>query len=191
MKVLAYLAVLLMIFSCGGTKNYTDEENRAYDNLQNLVNSKRFEIISNRARPMATLALQQLANANMLGPGNTAGSIDITSNANFLKMKGDSVSAFFPFYGEQNFGGGSYGGSHLGIEFDAVPENYDVTFDDEKHRANIRFKAKDKYRSNEFYNIYITIFPNYRSVIQVQSTSRTAIEFTGAVKPLPNEDMVQ
>ena len=191
MKVLAYLGVLLMIFSCGGTKNYTDEENRAYENLQNLVNSKRFEIISNRARPMATLALQQLANANMLGPGNTAGSIDITSNANFLKMKGDSVSAFFPFYGEQNFGGGSYGGNHLGIEFDAVPENYDVRFDDEKHRANIRFKTKDTYRSNEFYNIYITIFSNYRSVIQVQSTSRTAIEFTGAVKPLPNEDTVQ
>ena len=130
---------------------------------------------SHTARPMATNALMQLGNTNILGPGNTAASINLIGNSNSLKVKGDTISAFLPYYGEQNFGGGTYGGNHLGIEFNDVPENYQVTFDDQKQRAEIKFRIDDEHRNGEQYNVYITLFKNYNSLISVQSSNRTSI----------------
>lgn len=180
--LLSYGLLLAMLLSCGSHKEFTEQDNQDYQRLQKLVASKSFEIISTSAMPMASASFSKVANSNILGPGNNAGNIDITSNSNRLVVKGDSIRGFLPFFGDQNFGGG-YNGNHSGIEFKDVPENYKVTLNDKKHAVDIRFKIADEYRSSERYDIMITLFPNNRSSIRVQSTTRSSIEYAGRVSP--------
>ena len=189
MKQLALIGILaILVLGCGGPKTYTQQEERAFEQLQQLVNNKRLDIQSNRARPMATNAFMQVANSNLLGPGNTASSIDLTTNQNRLVIEGDSIRGYFPYFGEVQFGGGYRGGNHQGIEFNDVPEAYSVEFDEQKHRAEVNFKIRDQYRTNETYNIYMTLFPNGSSNVRVQSSNRTPIEFSGNYKALKEED---
>lgn len=188
MKQLAYLGILIIMASCGSAKEFTDADNRAYDNLKAMVSDRQFEIISTTARPMATAAFSQLANSGILQPGSTISNIDITTNANSLKVENDSISGYFPYFGEQRFGGGYPGNTHQGIEFSDVPKNYEVTTDDSKHIVNITFKIDDDYRNNENYNVYITLYPNNRSTISINSTNRTVIEYSGSVKPISKEE---
>lgn len=182
-RFLLYSVVLVLLMGCGSNRKYTEQENQAYQNLQNLVASKSLEIVSNSASPFASAAFSRVANSNILGPGNSANNIDLTTNANKLTIKGDSIQAYLPYFGEQNFGGG-YNGNHSGIEFNEVPEDYNVVKDDKKHTVDIRFKIDDEHRSNEHYNVMITLYPNNRSTIRIQSTNRSSIEYTGRVSPL-------
>lgn len=170
------------LLSCGSGKEFTEQENQAYKDLQDLVASKSFEIVSTSAMPMASAAFSKVANSRLLGPGNNASNIDISSNSNRLVVKGDSIRGYLPFYGDQNFGGG-YNGKHTGIEFNDVPENFTVTMKDKKHAVDIRFKIADEYRSSERYDVMITLFPSNRSSIRVQSTTRSSIEYAGRVSP--------
>lgn len=181
--LLPYCILVLMVMSCGSNKVFTEQENLDYQKLQDLVASESFEIVSTSAMPMASASFSKVANSNILGPGNNAGNIDITSNSNRLVVKGDSIRGFLPFFGDQNFGGG-YNGNHSGIEFKDVPENYKVSLNHKKHSVDIRFKIADQYRSSERYDIMITLFPNNRSTIRVQSTSRSSIEYSGRVSKL-------
>lgn len=176
-----YSMLLILCFGCGSGKEFTEQEHQAYRNLQDLVASKSFEIVSTTARPMASAAFGKVANSRILGPGNNASHIDITSNSNRLVVNGDSIRGYLPFFGDQNFGGG-YTGNHSGIEFNDVAENYTVTLNDKQHAVDIRFGIADKYRNSDRYDIMITLFPNNRSTIRVQSTTRSSIEYTGWVK---------
>ncbi|OBX26506.1 uncharacterized protein DUF4251 [Gelidibacter algens] len=182
-QVLLYSVVFVLLMGCGSNRNYTEQENQAYQNLQDLIASKSLEIVSNSASPFASAAFSRVANSNILGPGNSANNIDLTTNANRLIIKGDSIQGYLPYFGEQNFGGG-YNGNHSGIEFNDVPENYKVVNDNRKHAVDIRFKIDDEHRSNEHYNVMITLYPNNRSTIRIQSTTRSSIEYTGRVSPL-------
>ncbi|MEZ4803203.1 MAG: DUF4251 domain-containing protein [Gelidibacter sp.] len=188
MKKIVFIGIMVLFINCDSTKTFTEQDNQAYQRLKNLVQSKNLEIHSNYAKPMATNAFMQVANTGALGVGNTATNIDISSNSNMLKIKGDSIRGYFPFFGEQQFGGGYPGTNHQGIEFDAIPENYSVTENDAKHSVEIHFKIDDQYRTNEHYNIYITLFPNNRSSVQVMSTNRTSIEYTGTLSATTAED---
>lgn len=170
-----------MLTGCGSSKPYSAEENLAFQKLQDLVSSKSLKIVSNRAMPMASGAFSRVANSKILGPGNNAGNIDIISNSNFLVIKGNSISGFLPFYGEQHMGGG-YNGNHSAIEFSDHPKNYNVIYNDKKHTAEINFAISDTYRSNEYYNIMITLYTNQTSIIRVQSSYRSSIAYTGQVE---------
>lgn len=182
-RLLIYNVFLLILMSCGANKQFTAQDNQAYQQLQDLVASRSFEIVSTSARPIATAAFTKVANSNILGPGNSAGNIDITSNSNKLTIKGDSISGYLPYFGEQTFGGG-YGGNHTGIEFKDLPKDYQVIHNDKKHFVTISFNITDQYRKSDNYAITITLYPSYRSHIRVQSTSRTSIEYSGRVSTL-------
>ena len=168
---------------CGSNKQFTEQDNQAYQNLQTLVSSRSLEIVSNKAMPMASVAFSRVMNSNILGPGNSSGNIDLTTNSNNLTIKGDTIQAFLPFFGDQNFGGG-YNGNHSGIEFKDVPKEYTVKNNDKKHAVEISFNIGDKYRNNENYDMMITLYPNNSSSIRVQSTTRSSIEYTGRVSQL-------
>ncbi|MBA6154142.1 DUF4251 domain-containing protein [Gelidibacter maritimus] len=175
--------IFICVMGCSSSKEFTEQDSQDYQQLQELVASKSFEIISTSAMPRASAAFSKVANSNILGPGSNASHIDITSNSNRLVVKGDSIRGNLPFFGEQNFGGG-YGGNHTGIEFDDIPEDYKVKYNDQKHTAEIRFKISDKYRGNENYDMMITLYPNNRSTIRVQSTNRSSIQYNGKVTRL-------
>ncbi|TDU40110.1 uncharacterized protein DUF4251 [Gelidibacter sediminis] len=182
-NVLLYSALFLVLIACGSSKEFTPQDDIAYQNLKELVDSRSLVIISNSASPFASAAFSRVANSNILGPGNNANNIDLTTNANKLTIKGDSISGYLPFFGEQNFGGG-YNANKTSIEFDDVPKAYEVIQDDAKHAVEIRFRIDDKYRNSEHYDMRITLYPNLRSTINVQSTTRSSIEYTGRVSAL-------
>lgn len=186
MKFVFYIILGLLICSCGNSRSYSEQDQQAYQNLTNLVASKQFEIVSHTARPMPTMAFTQVANTNILGPGNTAANINIIGTTNSLRIVADTVSAYLPYYGEQNFAA-MPGNNHQGIEFKSMPENYVVSNNDDKHKVEIQFRIQDQYRGNERYNVFITLFPNHTSNIRIQSSTRTPIEFSGSVKPLGKE----
>ncbi|MEZ4792837.1 MAG: DUF4251 domain-containing protein [Gelidibacter sp.] len=184
MKLVCYILVVTLLLGCSSNKAYTDQEDQAYLHLKEVVQSKKLEIHSSFARPMATSSFMQVANTGVLGSGNTATSIDISNNSNMFRILGDSISGYFPYYGEQQFGGGYPGANHQGIEFHDIPEDYVVSENDAKHFVQIQFKIDDEYRHNERYNVFITLFPNNRSSIQINSTNRTTIEYSGTLKSL-------
>lgn len=190
MKKIAYIVALAMMFGCSGAKTYTEQELQQYAQLKALVQSKQLEIHSNFARPMATTAFMQVANSGLLGLGSNASNIDITGNSNKFTIKGDSITGYFPFYGEQRFGGTYPGTNHQGIEFSGMPKDYKVTENDDKNSVVINFKIDDQYRASENYNVFITLFPNKRSTIQINSTNRTSIEYSGSWQALIAEDSI-
>ena len=179
--LLSYNILFILFMGCGSNRVFTEQESQAYQDLKYLVASKSFEIVSTSAMPMASAAFSKVANSKILGPGNNAGNIDITSNSNRLTIKGDSIRGYLPYFGEQTFGGGDYGGNHSGIEFNDTPKDYQVVHHDKKHAVDIAFKINDEYRNNDRYTIIITLYPNLRSTIRVQSTTRTTIEYMGRV----------
>lgn len=182
-QLLLYSAIFMMLTGCSSNRSFTEQENRAYQNLKDLVTSRSFKIVSSSASPIASAAFSRVANSNILGPGNNAGNIDISGNSNKLMIKGDSIQGVLPFFGEQYFGGG-YNDNHTGIEFYDVPNDYQVIHNDKKHAVDIHFKMDDKYRHSDHYNIMITLYLNNRSTIRVQSTSRSTIEYMGRVSKL-------
>ncbi|TVZ59685.1 uncharacterized protein DUF4251 [Flavobacteriaceae bacterium MAR_2010_105] len=182
------LVVLVLIVGCASSNTHKYPENlKAYQDLQQLVNSQRFTIDSRRALPAATLGLTRLQNANFLGAGNSAGNIDITGNYNYLRVEGDSVFAFLPFYGEQRTGSNYANDTRLGIEFKGIPNNYMVIFDDEKLKAQISFSIKDQYRNHESYNVYINLFTGLKCDVRVLSTTRSGVAYIGTVEALKAE----
>ncbi|MEO6347483.1 MAG: DUF4251 domain-containing protein [Aquaticitalea sp.] len=187
MKYVIYMVALVLITNCSGTKQFTEQENQAFASLKSLVASKKFKIESYKASALASAAFTQVVNSGLLGPGNNASWIDITSNSNYLTIKGDTISAFLPFYGEQHLGGSYPGSNHEGIEFNNAAEDYKVTENDAKHTVMVQFTIDDRYRNIEHYNVFITLFPNNHSDIQVLSSSRSSMEFTGNVEVLKEE----
>lgn len=182
MKYAVYIITLLLLTGCSSSiKTYTEQEQKAYENLQNLIASKSFEIIAHTAKPMMTNALTQVLSANLLPPGNTPAHISIMGTSNYLRVTGDTIQAQLPFYGEQFFGS-SIGTNQQGITFNDIPEYYTVTLNDVKHSIDMIFKIRDTYRNNERYEISITLYPNNSCTINLQSTSRSSIQFSGDVK---------
>ena len=186
MKYVLFIAVFVLV-SCGTKKSFTEQDYRAYNDLKALVKAQKIEITSDFARPMATTAFMQVANTNILGPGNTASNINLIGNANSLKIEGDTIYGFFPYFGEVQFGGSYANNNHQGIEFKAIPDDYTVTENDDKQTVSINFKIADLNRSNERYNVFITLFKNKRSSIQINSTNRTPIEYTGSMMTLQGD----
>lgn len=186
MKYALYIMTVALLIGCGNIKTFTAQEDSAYKNLQDLVAAKNFEIIAHTARPMTSTALTQVLNSGILAPGNTVANINIIGTSNYLKVKGDTIQAYLPFFGEQFFGGNP-GSNHQGISFNDIPEDYKVIMNDEKHSVDIHFKIEDEYRGNERYVVNITLFPNHTSDISVQSTERSNINFSGDVKVLAKD----
>ena len=81
-RFLTYIALFVIVLGCSSSRSFTEEDNQAYQRLQDLVASKSLEIVSTSAIPMASGAFSRVANSKILGPGNNASNIDITSNSN-------------------------------------------------------------------------------------------------------------
>ena len=183
MKTNILLGIMLsFMLACSSSKS-TQNKN-AQNTLDSLIQSHRFEIKSNRARPTNTMALQQLDNAGLFLNGSNASNIDLSTNTNFLRMKNDTVTAFLPFFGERQFGG-SYGKS-TSIEFEGIPENLEIK-PGKKGAYNIRFNISDKNAPTDNYNVFITLFPNLNSTININSTSRSSIQYIGYVEALDDK----
>ncbi|WP_299010206.1 DUF4251 domain-containing protein [uncultured Tenacibaculum sp.] len=169
-----FISIVFVLLSCASSKNVTQAE---IDNLKALIESKTFEIESEWAEPQATFAMTQIANAGMLPSGSSAGNINLIGNANFFKMKNDTVAAYLPYFGERQ-AGGSYGGTDIGIEFEGVPKDL-VVSEDKENSYKISFKIKDKNTTTESYNVIVRVYPSLSSTIYVNSTQKNSIRYRG------------
>lgn len=175
-KYILLFGVLCILLACASSNKATQAE---IDRLQAILNNKSFEIESEWAQPQATYAMTQLANAGMLPIGSDAGNINLVGNANYFRVKGDSISAFLPYFGERQSGGG-YGSTSGGIEFEGLPNNY--TVDAAKNDSYVlKFSIRDKNTTSENYNVIVRVFPNLSSTIFVNSSQKRSIRYRGRI----------
>jgi len=186
MKTFVSMLVLLIVFiSCTSTKVVTEAQRKE---MESWGKETPFEIVSHRASPMATAAFSAVANSGLLAPGNTASSISLIGNTNWFKMKGDTISAYLPYFGERRFGN-NFGSNEGGIIFNDTPIMKEITYNATKQRVEMHFRVKQN-RDNEIYDILIYIFPSHNTSMYVNSSERTQINYDGELKALKTEEIV-
>ena len=181
-KIIVSITVLCFVCilaSCGSSAkiNYTGEDLSA---LHELVDSKKIEIISDFAYPLGSTALNSLSNAGLFPPGSTSNQVSLVGNTNFLKIKGDSIKANLPYYGERRIGGG-YNTSGTGIILDGLIEDLESKYNEKRQRYEIRFNTS---HYTETYQITLHIFPNKKTYLNMNSTHRSTIAYRGDIAPI-------
>jgi hypothetical protein len=180
-KVVSALLLLATVVGCGSASKVMQSP-EAVAEFTGFVNQKAFEFKANTAYPMGTQAFNAIANSGILPPGSTSGAIQLIGIPNFIKVYGDSVSGYLPFYGERQFGGGLT--SNTGIEFKGIPNKYDQTYNETKERYDIAFEISDKM---ERYQVNISLFPNRSANVSVNSNQKNSIRYIGTVVAIEEE----
>ncbi|MEO1010973.1 MAG: DUF4251 domain-containing protein [Bacteroidota bacterium] len=158
--------------------------------LDNMVFYKSFEMIADWAQPQMTNAMNSVANSGLIPPGSAPGQISLIGNPNYLRVKGDSVSAFLPYYGERQMGGGYNTNQGASIKFDGIPRDFKITKRKRKKGYTATFDISD---NTESYKVTLSLFPNLRGNIIVNSSQRFVIRYSGSIREIDDEiqDSVQ
>ena len=172
------LFIAAFFLSCSATKD-PEATAEQIKELDEIVSNKSIDFIARWARPLTTTSLNSVANAGLIAPGSTVNSIDMTTNPNYFKMVGDSVTAYFPYYGEIQLGGGGYPQNDNAIQFNGIPQNLRV--DKDKKGYKIRFNIKD---DTETYQVNAQLFPNKKGIFNINSSHRTPISYSGNFEEL-------
>lgn len=154
-------AFLMLLWSCGGTRGMDDETR--FENFRSLteyISSRNFEIENEWAIPIR---------------GNR---INLIDNPNHIKVRGDSVEIYLPYFGVRHIGGG-YGQREGGIVFEGLAENLEVVEDPDNRNVVLKFQGE---QGNEDLQFFITIFPNGRTNTTVSSSQRDAITYRGSLE---------
>lgn len=176
------ILIIALISGCGSLPDKKTSE-ASVAALDELVAGRSFEIVSNWAFPLMTRGITSVANSGLLLPGSNANRIDLIGNSNYLRVKGDSVYVSLPYFGERQIGG-RYGDSDVGIKVEGVPREYQVEKDEKKNSYRIEFRIKDEIESLQF---FLTLFPSGKADINVNSTHRTSIRYSGTAKPMAED----
>lgn len=185
MKFTKYFLVLISLvsLSCGSSSTTPQNSTRKFETLQKLLTERKFKVVFDQASPQTSNALNQVANKlNLSANGSNASFIDITGNSNYFKVKGDTVSAFLPFYGERHSGNSL--DANNGIEFNGIPKDYKLTENKDKKRFRLDFSIRDKDHPSEHYKISAQFFENGKTTLQVSSSQRSAMGYNGEVERL-------
>jgi len=186
MQVMKYIyTTILMIALISGCGSLPDKQasEASVRALDSLVAGRSFEIVSTWAFPLMTRGITSVANSGLLLPGSNANRIDLIGNSNYLRVKGDSVYVSLPYFGERQIGG-RYGNSDVGIKVEGVPREYQLEKDEKKNSYRIEFRIRDEIESLQF---FLTFFPSGKADINVNSTHRTSIRYSGLAKPLAED----
>lgn len=178
--IYCFVIIALSLFACGSSKSTATPAE--IENLKKMVEQKSFEIESDYANPVATTALMSLQNAGLFPVGSTASSVSLLGNPNYLRVKGDSVYAELPYFGEVQMP--SYDARGSGIQIKSLMEDYEANQNQKSKAYDLKFNADGEHES---FNVYITLFPNGRSSIRISGGKRNSIEYTGRVKKWSRE----
>ncbi len=155
--------------------------------LDRLVEAGELRIESNWARPQATTATNAIAGSNLQAPGSSGNRINLIGNFNYFEMKGDSVMAYLPYYGERQFGNGHYSGD-TAIEFKGLARDQTVEKNEKKGYYKISFKTD---RDTETFQVNIKLFPSLKSMMTINSNQRFVINYEGKVMAPKEEEPSQ
>lgn len=159
MKIRIFFLLLAMVLSSCGSSNSASPEN-----IEELVNSKNYEIVNNWAVPMRG------TNINLLG------------NPNAITFKNDSVEVYLPYFGVRQSGGG-YSGEG-GIKYNGPMENVKYSEGDKNALESIRFDINIRTENLRF---FINIYPTGKTTTNVNSSQRDAITYRGQVQKIEKE----
>ena len=148
---------------CGTSKNTTS--NQDFDALINLVNSRNFEIEHEWARPLS---------------GNT---INLLGNPNYIRMKGNQVDLFLPYYGVRQSGGG-YGSGEGGIKYVGPAEKLVIEENRDQNSILLKFEGR---QGTEDLQFFITLLLGGSAHTSVNSSERSSISYSGNLKALPEK----
>lgn len=184
MKVSSFFSMLLLVIlsSCGGAKNNasTPEQITA---IKELLDSKEYRIENQWAMPTVSSSMMRLANSGLAGPGSNVQRINLIGNTNYLEVKGDSVKAYLPFFGERQMGGG-YNSEGEGIQFEQVVTDMKTEYVEAKKRYLVTFSANN---GTESFDINLLVYPNNKTSLSVNSSQRDFITYDGTISPLPEK----
>jgi len=177
--------LMAILWGCGSSEKAatTGIENQM---LENLVSQKSFIIESKLAQPSTNNAMNSAASSGLFLPGNSGSNIDLTGNPNYLKVQGDTVSAYLPYFGVQQISAGYGTGS--AIEFNGIAEKWKTTRNAKKNSYDITFTIR---QDTEVYQISLTLYPNLTSHLHINSAQRNFIKYLGKVSELAKEEVNQ
>lgn len=133
------------------------EKQEKYEEMISIVKEKKIEFEAEWA------LAQQGARINLIG------------NPNHVRIIGDSISVYLPYFGVRTGGGGAYGGSG-GIKIENKIEDLEIEYDDKKRKINLKFNAFDGSERVEF---YMNIFGGGNTNINAFSNTRSNISYDG------------
>lgn len=183
LKIRLFFLVLTGVLSSCGSSSKTVAPTAQSKMLDELVSQKSFQIESDWAQPLVTNSLISISNAGLFPPGSSANLISLIGNPNYLKVQGDSIDVYLPYYGERQMGGG-YNNNDGAIQFKGIPEDYEITRNEKTQGQEIRFKMTNK---SETFRVAVTLFPNLKSTIFVNSSQRFSIRYQGEVEAILSE----
>ncbi len=176
MKIFNYCSIALLsisILSCSSAKS-PEVTVAQMQELDALMKGKSINFEARWARPLVTTSLNSIANAGLLPPGSNINNIDLTGNTNYFRISGDSVSGYFPYYGEKQLGGGGYPPNNNAIQFDGVPEDFQIVKNAKGYQVTF-----DIQNQTETYQVKAQVFPSKKGNININSTHRFPIAYTG------------
>lgn len=177
-RIGALVVVLVVLLGCSSTKktNVNPEELAAF---KRFVENGRFEFNATAAFPLQTQAFTSVANSGLLQPGSNSGRIDLTGNPSYIKIMGDSISAYLPYFGERRVSGGY--GANTDIKFDGILSDYEIAYDTIKSMYRITFRLE---QNTEVYDVHMAVFPSKNGNLSLNSTQRSTIRYDGVVQEL-------
>lgn len=170
----ALLWPLLLILGCASAPR-TQATAAQMASLDQTISDGQYTILATWAKPMPSQGLNSIANAGLLPPGSTSGRIDIAGSGGYLKMKGDSVMADLPYFGERHMGGG-YDPDNAGVKFEGTPTDHSLGPIKKGDGYALRFNIKD---GQETFRVVAQIYASRLATISVASTHRRTIWYQG------------
>ena len=151
---MAAILISFLLSQCSSSKKVTQLNS---DEVANMVNSSRFEFVAERVNPLR-------------------GTSRILTSYYDVIVKKDSLKCFLPFFGR------AYQApidlTNGGIQFTSTKFTYNV--DGKKNNSwVITIKPSD---NNDVQQLYFNIFGNGSSSLNVVSTNRDAISFSGHIE---------
>lgn len=154
--------LFLMVISCG--TNRSTRGGAEAQNIENLIEGREFEITNEWLMPLG------------------GSMVNLIGNDNYIRVKGDSLDVFLPYYGVRHSGGGY--GAEGGIRYEGVPENLSITHDEKRNNYMLKFEGDHESENLRF---MITIFTNGDTHTSVTSSQRASISYRGELRPLKEE----
>ena len=167
LSTVKYLSIIFIVFifaGCGGANTSVNDEE--YNELRKLIYSQKFKVENQWAYPV--------------GGGN----INLITNPNSIKITGDSIDVFLPYFGVRQ-SGGTYGGNDGGIKYRGPLKNLEIEENIKKGNIKVSFETK---QNSEDLDFNMTLYPNKKVRTFVNSNKRTTISYEGELSTIKSKD---
>jgi len=168
MKTKVTFITLMMIFILGScfaqeTSRKAQRQNAKLERVHQteiLINSREFVFTASRALPLG------------------GGSIDLTTNPNYLKFHPDRIESYLPFFGRAY--NVDYGGD-AGLKFQGKPKEFKVVNRGKGKGYEINTNVSGKLDN---YQINLLVSPEGSATLIILSNNRNSITYFGEIKKM-------